>query len=97
MRSEDKVQQLYFTDLTSNIPKLEKKANQVITSFADLVSELTKVSKLSNGTPVKDQVSKLAGELNNSSVYFAKMISDELGKLHGIIQTPDSSETENLS
>lgn len=92
-----KIQQAYVTDLSDNIPKLEKKASDAIKSFAELVNELNKVNKLSTGTPVKDQISKLTGELNNSSVFFAKMIGDELNKLSNIVnsdgQTPEKRET----
>ena len=88
-----KVQQAYTNDLSSNIPKLEKKASDAIQSFAELVNELNKVSKLSNGTPVKEQISKLTGELNNSSVFFAKMIGDELGKISSIVNA-DSQMSE---
>ena len=91
-----KIQQAYVNDLSDNIPKLEKKASDAIKSFAELVNELNKVNKLSNGTPVKDQISKLTGELNNSSVFFAKMIGDELNKLSNIVnsdgQTPEKTE-----
>jgi len=91
-----KIQQAYVNDLSNNIPKLEKKASDAIRSFAELVSELNKVNKLSTGTPVKDQISKLTGELNNSSVFFAKMIGDELNKLSTIVnsdgQTPEKTE-----
>ncbi|OGI20658.1 MAG: hypothetical protein A3B68_08920 [Candidatus Melainabacteria bacterium RIFCSPHIGHO2_02_FULL_34_12] len=83
--SFDKVQKAYVSDLSSNLPKLEKKASEAIKSFADLVAELNKVNKLSSGTPAKEQITRLAGELNNSSVFFAKMIGDELGKLHTMV------------
>ena len=83
-----KIQTSYIDDLTMNLPKLERKANEAIKSFAELVSELNKVSKLSNGTPVKEQITKLTGELNNSSVFFARMISEELGKITDIVNPP---------
>ena len=88
-----KIQQAYVTDLSDNLPKLEKKASDAIKSFAELVNELNKVNKLSTGTPVKDQISKLTGELNNSSVFFAKMIGDELNKLSNIVNS-DGQPTE---
>ena len=92
-----KIQQAYVTDLSDNIPKLEKKASDAIKSFAELVNELNKVNKLSTGTPVKDQISKLTGELNNSSVFFAKMIGDELSKISSIVNSdskiPEKTDT----
>lgn len=94
MAESIQVKQAYIQELTTNLPTLERKANEAIKSFADLVSELNKVSNLSNGTPVKEQVSKLTGELNNSSVFFTKMIAEELGKLHGIVNPIGSNETE---
>jgi len=81
------IDKAYMTDLSSNIAKLDGKASQVIKSFSEFVDELNKVSKLSSGTPVKEQITKLTGELNNSSVFFAKMLGDELGKLNTIVTT----------
>ena len=88
------IQRTYIDELSSNMPKLEKKASDAIKSFADLVEELNKVNNLSTGTPVKDQISRLTGELNNSSVFFAKMLGEELGKIHSIVTPASSGETE---
>ena len=97
MVTSENISRAYVQELTSNLPALEKKASDAIKSFADLVAELNKVNKLSNGTPVKEQITKLTGELNNSSVFFTKMISDELTKLHGIVYSdPESQEHESI-
>ncbi|MBI3591769.1 MAG: hypothetical protein HY094_10380 [Candidatus Melainabacteria bacterium] len=88
------VDKVYFDGLKDNLPSLDKKASEAIKSFAEFVTELNKVNKLSTGTPVKEQVKQLAGELNNSSVFFAKMIGDELNKLHGIVNPASVNETE---
>ena len=88
------VDKVYFDGLKSNLPNLDKKASEAIKSFAALVDELNKFNKLGTGTPVKEEVKHLTGELNNSSVFFARMIGDELNKLHGIVNPVSTSETE---
>lgn len=92
--SNKNIDQAYVSDLASNLPKLERKASEAIKSFADLVTELNKVNKLSAGTPVKEQITRLTGELNNSSVFFAKMIGDELSKLHGIVKPETTTDSD---
>ena len=87
--SNIKVQRAYSLDLENKYKKVEKKADETIKSFATLIDELSKLSELSSGTEAKETVTKLTGELNNSSVFFTRMISDELSKLRGVI-TPDA-------
>ena len=79
------IQQSYISDLTSNLPKLEKKASEAIKSFAELVAELNKVSQLSNGTPVKDQIKDLTANMNNTQVFFTRMLTEQLGIMHNIV------------
>ncbi len=86
MDSSPLVQKAFNTDIAKKYEQVEKKANQAIQSFAGLVNELSTLKQLSTG-PAKEQIGKLTGELNNSSVFFAKMLGDELGKLHNIVNT----------
>ena len=90
--SNPNVEKVFTTDVARKYEQVEKRANQAIQSFSSLVTELATLSQLSNGTKAKDQITKLTGELNNSSVFFAKMISEELNKLHGIVSPTSGSE-----
>lgn len=72
-------------DLEAKYRKVEKEADKTISSFANLVSELIKLKELSTGSQAKEQITKLTNELNNTSVFFTKMISDELGTLYKVI------------
>ena len=83
--SSNHIQKSYISDLTENLPKLEKKASEAIKSFAELVSELNKVSQLSNGTPVKDQIKDLTANMNNTQVFFTRMLTEQLGAMHNIV------------
>lgn len=90
-----KIEQAFTLDLATKYKQVEKKASEAIGSFANLVEELIKLKELSKGTPAKESVTKLAGELNNSSVFFTKMISEELEKIHKIVNvTPSSNSPE---
>ena len=88
-----KIEQAFNTDLASKYKNVEKKASEAIGSFAKLVDELIKLKELSTGTQAKQQITKLTTELNNSSVFFTKMISEELGSLHNIIN-PNTTTDE---
>ena len=90
--SSDQIQHSYITDLTSNLPRLEKKASDAIKSFKELVDELNKVSQLSNGTPVKDQMKSLTANMNNTQVFFTKMLTEQLGTMHNIVNGDSSQE-----
>ncbi len=83
--SSSQIQQSYISDLTDNLPKLEKKASKAIESFSELVAELNKVSQLSNGTPVKDQIKDLTANMNNTQVFFTRMLTEQLGVMHNIV------------
>ena len=91
------IQQAYMGHLVNALPKLDERASKVIKSFQDFVDEIIKVEKLSAGTPMKQPIKQLANELNNSSVYFAKMISEELGKIYGVVNANDTTKLENDS
>ena len=90
--STDQIQKSYISDLTSNLPKLEKKASAAIESFAALVDELNKVNQLSNGTPVKDQMKDLTANMNNTQVFFTRMLTEQLGVMHNIVNGSPSQE-----
>ena len=95
MTTSENIQRAYISDLNSSLPKLEKKASEAIKSFADLVDELNKVTKLSTGTPVKEQVSNLTANMNNTQVFFTKMLTEQLGLMHNIVNNPEEP-TETL-
>ena len=95
MTTSENIQRAYISDLTESLPKLERRASEAIKSFADLVAELNNVSKLSNGTPVKEQVSNLTANMNNTQVFFTKMLTEQLGLMHNIINSPEEP-TETL-
>ena len=92
--SSDQVQKSYISDLTNSLPRLEKKASDAINSFAALVQELKTVSDKSSGTPVKDQIKDLTANMNNTQVFFTKMLTEQLGVMHNIVNgTPSTEET----
>ena len=80
-----KIQDAFYKDLTTRYEQLEKVADKTIKSFADFVSELSKLKQASTGTDIRDPVTKLAGEMNNNTIFLTKMISEQLKSLHGII------------
>ena len=92
LTSSDQIQQSYISDLTSNLPKLEKKASDAIKSFADLVDELNKVGKLADGTPVKAQIKDLTANMNNTQVFFTRMLTEQLGVMHNIVNGDESQQ-----
>ncbi len=87
--SSNQIQKSYTNDLTNSLPRLEKKASDAIKSFAELVRELNEVSQLSNGTPVKEQIKHLTANMNNTQVFFTKMLTDQLGAMHNIVNNED--------
>lgn len=91
----DKIENAFTVEVSKKYQQVEKEASKTIGSFSRLVDELMQLKQLSTGTKAKEQITKLASELNNSSVFFAKMISNELGQLYGIINTNDTSKAES--
>lgn len=87
-----KIEQAFSVELEAKYKKVEKEASRAIGSFATLVDELIKLKELSKGTQAKEEITKLTSELNNSSVFFTKMITDELGKIHGIVNPGSTSK-----
>ena len=92
LTSSDQIQKSYISDLTSNLPKLEKKASDAIKSFAELVDELNKVGKLADGTPVKAQIKDLTANMNNTQVFFTRMLTEQLGVMHNIVNGDEPKE-----
>ena len=90
--NNEKIEKAFSTDVMKKYQQVEKEASKTIGSFARLVEELIQLKQLSTGTKEKEQITKLASELNNSSVFFAKMISSELTELHKIINPADQGE-----
>ena len=86
------IQQSYISDLTDKLPKLEKKASEAIKSFAALVDELNNVNKLSTGTPVRDQINAVTANMNNTQVFFTKMLLDQIGAMNNIVNGNNSQE-----
>ena len=84
--SSEQIQKAYISDLTSSLPRLEKKASDAINSFAKLVDELRTVADKSAGTPVKDQIKDLTANMNNTQVFFTKMLTEQLGVMHNIVK-----------
>ena len=92
---KDKTLEAYQLDLVKEYPQVEKEASNTIASFSNLVNKLMKIKEISTADK-KEQITKLANELNNTSVYFAKMIGDELGKLHNIINTEQLTDIKKV-
>lgn len=88
-----RIEQVFSQELEAKYKKVEKEADKTISSFAHLVDELIKLKELSTGTQAKEKITKLTSELNNTSVFFTKMISDELSALHNIINPDVQEET----
>jgi len=84
--SSNQIQKSYISDFTDHVPQLEKKASEAIKSFAALVDELNKVNQLSNGTPMKEQIKDLAANMNNTQVFFTRMLTEQLGTMHNIVK-----------
>ena len=89
---DDRLSEVINKDLEAKYKKVEKEADKTISSFANLVSELIKLKEISAGSQAKEQITKLTNELNNTSVFFARMISDELGVLYKVINPKETDE-----
>ena len=88
-----KIDQAYFDNFTDSLPSLNKKASDAIKSFAELVDELNKIGKLADGTPVKAQIKDLTANMNNTQVFFTRMLTEQLGVMHNIVNG-DNPEQE---
>ena len=88
--SSEQIQRSYIGDLTESLPGLNKRATDAINSFARLVEDLQKVSELATGTPVKNQIKDLTANMNNTQVFFTRMLTEQLGVMHNIVsgETP---------
>lgn len=88
------IETVYNQDLETKYQKVEKKASEAMKSFAGLVDELIKLQQLSNGTKAKEQIKSLTAEINNSTVYLTKGITEHLNTLHQIINPNHTGEAE---
>ena len=96
MVENERITGKYMEDLVSRLTNLDKKASFVMKSFQDFVDEIIKIEKLSAGTPVKEHVKQLASDLNNSSVYFANLLSAKLGEIHNEVSGKKSESEEAI-
>ena len=96
MSSPEQINQAYISDLTGSLPKLEKRASEAIKSFADLVDELITVSQYAEGTPVKNQIKDLTANMNNTQVFFTKMLTEQLGVMHNIVNGNPEAPSEDI-
>ncbi len=94
MSSSDQIKQSYISDLTNSLPRLERRASEAIQSFSELVQELQKVSDLGAGTPVKDQIKDLTANMNNTQVFFTRMLTEQLGVMHNLVNN-DNPQVDN--
>lgn len=85
----DKIQQAYDVAVERRMEKLNKKANDAIKSFAELVDEITKLQNDSSGTTIKKDVAALATDMNNSSVMMTRMLTAQIQALHDIVRPGD--------
>ena len=90
-----KIQTAFVDELKDKLPNIEKKANKALESFQELVNEIIKVQNLSNGTPQKDQIKGIAGNLNNSTVAITNMIGADLITLRNMLNSGLTTSTEN--
>lgn len=91
----ERIEQAFNRDLALEYKKVETEANKAIGSFASFIERLSKLKEVSKGTEANKAIEKLTGELNNSSVFFAKMISQELSKIHQVV-TPGDIDTPSM-
>lgn len=89
-----KIQQAYEVAVEKRVDKVNKKANDAIKSFADLVDEINKLQVESKGTTVNKEVSTLGTDMSNSMVMMTRMLTAQLEALHGIVK-PDETVEEN--
>lgn len=90
--SSNQIQRSYISDLTDSLPGLNRRATDAINSFAKLVEDLKKVSDLATGTPAKDQIKSLTANMNNTQVFFTKMLIDQLGAMNNIVNGNESNQ-----
>lgn len=82
----DKIQQSYNADLESRISKVQKRANDAIKSFSDLVDEVARLQNDSKGTTAKEKVTSWASDVNNSTVMFSRMLEARVQALYGLVK-----------
>ncbi len=82
----DKIQQSYNVDLEKRIDKVQKRANDAIKSFSDLVDEIARLQNDSKGTTAKEKVTNWASDVNNTTVMFSRMLEARVQALYGLVQ-----------
>ena len=88
LSANERIEKALKYELEAKYKRVETEAGKAISSFASLVNELIKLKEVSTGSP-KEKITKLTRELNNTSVFFAKMITEELSMLHKVINPPE--------
>lgn len=86
-----KIQQAYDVGVEKRVDKVNKKANDAIKSFADLVDEINKLQVESKGTTTNKEVAILGTDMSNSMVMMTRMLTAQLEALHGIVR-PETVE-----
>ncbi len=94
--NKSKVQEAFDVAATRKYQQVEKKASETIGAFQNLVDELIKLKELGVGASAKDKITQLTNELNNSSVFFAKVLTSGLGELHTAININDTGTEEKI-
>ena len=81
-----KIQQAYDVVVEKRFDKVNKKANDAIQTFAQLVDEINKLQTESKGTTVNKEVATLGTDMSNSMVMVTRMLTAQLEALHGIVK-----------
>ena len=92
--ANERIEKALRHELEAKYKRVESEAGKAISSFASLVNELIKLKEVSTGTQAKEKITKLTCELNNTSVFFAKMITEELSMLHKVINPGEDISKE---
>lgn len=87
----DKIQQSYNVDLERRIDKVQKKANDAIGAFANLLSEVARLQDDSKGTTAKEKITTWATDINNSTVMFSRMLEARVQALYGLDKVEDKT------
>ena len=92
--NKNKIQEAFDIAASRKYQQVEKKASETIGAFQNFVDELIKLKELSVSASAKDKITQLTNELNNSSVFFTKILTSGLGELHTALNTDGGTVTE---
>ena len=95
--SNSKVQQAYDVVVEKRLDKVNKRANEAIKSFADLIDEIDRLQNESKGSTVDKEVKPLATDLTNTSVLVTRMLTAQLEALHNIVNTKSENPAEEAT